>query len=81
MTRFRLKVAASRPSLPHDVTGEKMAAMQQHAAYRRNQANARSTATVVRALAPRRITRPPAVCRRNSIQLIKTKNQDLNNGH
>ncbi|MFK0164583.1 hypothetical protein [Rhizobium sp. NPDC090279] len=81
MTRFRLKIAASRPSLPHDATGEKMAAMQQHAAYRQDQVNARSIIIVARALAPRRITRPPAVCRRNSIQLIKTKNQDLNNGH
>ncbi|ASW04473.1 hypothetical protein CKA34_00105 [Rhizobium sp. 11515TR] len=80
MTGFRSKVGSSRPSLPHDATGEKMAAMQQHAAYRHNQANARST-IVVRVSAPWRITRPPAVCRRNSIQLIKTKNQDLNNGH
>ena len=60
MTGFRLKVAASRPSLPHDATGEKMAVMKKHAAYRRNQVNARSTAVVVRALASRRITLPPA---------------------
>ena len=66
MTGFRLKVALSRPSLPHDATGEKMAAMQQHAAYRHNQANARP-ADVVRVPALRRITRPPALCRRNSI--------------
>ena len=67
MTGFRLKVVSSRPSLPHDATGEKMAAMQTHAAYRHNQANARSTADVVRVPALRRITRPPALCRRNSI--------------
>ena len=67
MTGFRLKIASSRPSLPHDATGEKMAAMQKHAAYRQDQANARSATVVVRAIASRRITRPPAVCRRNSI--------------
>ncbi|WP_412064193.1 hypothetical protein [Rhizobium sp. SYY.PMSO] len=67
MTGFRLKIASSRSSLPHDATGEKMAAMQHHAAYRQDQAHARSTVAVVRVLVSRRITRPPALCRRNSI--------------
>jgi len=67
MTRFRLKIASSRSSLPLDATGEKMAVMQQHAAYRHDQAKARSAADVVRAPASRCVTRPPVLCRRNSI--------------
>ena len=66
MTHFRLKIASSRPSLPQDATGENRAAMQQHAAYRHNEADARSVVAGW-AAATWRVTRPPTICRRNSI--------------
>ncbi|MDL2399528.1 YciI family protein [Rhizobium mayense] len=46
MAYFHLKLVPPRPSFPHDATGEEMAAMQQHAAYWREQASA-GTAIVV----------------------------------
>jgi len=72
MPRFRLKIASSRSSLPHDATGEKMAVMQQYAAYRLDEADARSAAAGW-AIVARGAIHSPAVCRRNSIQLIMTK--------
>lgn len=62
MTRFRLKIASSRPSLPQDATGEKMAAMQQYAAYRHDEADARSVITGW-AVAACGVIRPPTICR------------------
>ncbi|WP_246755378.1 hypothetical protein [Rhizobium lusitanum] len=72
MTCFRLKIASSRSSLPQDATGEKMAAMQQHADYRQHEADARPV-TAGWADAAHGVVRSPAICRRNSIQLIMTK--------
>ncbi|MDE1993427.1 MAG: hypothetical protein KGI75_13065 [Rhizobiaceae bacterium] len=46
MAYFHLKLTPPRPSFPHDATGEEMAAMQRHAAYWREQADA-GTAIVV----------------------------------
>ncbi|MCZ3375909.1 MULTISPECIES: YciI family protein [unclassified Rhizobium] len=46
MAYFHLKLVPPRPSFPHDATEEEMAAMQQHAAYWREHANA-GTAIVV----------------------------------
>ncbi|MGV1758555.1 hypothetical protein ACQZ6F_20720 [Rhizobium sp. A22-96] len=80
MTRFRLKIASSRSSLPQDATGEKMAAMQQYATYRLHEADARSAAAGW-AVAAHGAIRSPAICRRNSIQTHNDENQDLNNGH
>ncbi len=66
MTRFRLKIASSRSSLPHDATGDKMAAMQQCAAYRHDKAEARSVFSGW-AIVARGVLSPPTICRRNSI--------------
>lgn len=63
---FRLKIASSRSCLPHDATGEKMAAMQTHAAYRHDEAAAWPVVANW-AIAADGTVRRPSLCRRNSI--------------
>ncbi|HEX8045782.1 hypothetical protein [Rhizobium sp.] len=84
MAYFHLKLVPSRSGFPHDATGEEMAAMQQHAAYRHRHANASRAFEADGAFDIANadtLDHSPAICCRKFYLTHKTKNQDLNNGH